>query len=78
MIRAAGQGVPQGRQAKPLSQLLHPHRTIAAAAPPMGRAREGGITTERIGVAPIAEAVAEHDQTDHGRLLTAVAQDKVI
>jgi hypothetical protein len=36
----------------------------------MGRAREGGITPERMGVAPIAEAVAEHDQADHGRLLT--------
>jgi hypothetical protein len=36
----------------------------------MGRAREGGITPERMGVAPIAEAVAEHDQglQRHGRV----------
>ena len=66
MVRAAGQGVDQGRQAKPLSQLLHPHRTIAAAAPPMRRAGEGGITPERMGVAAIAEAVAEHEQGGHG------------
>jgi hypothetical protein len=53
--------VDQGRQAKPLSQLLHPHRTIAAPAPPMGRTRKGSIPPERMGVAPIAEAVAEHN-----------------
>jgi len=65
VVGAARQGGHQGRQTQARRQGLHPEGAIAAAVSPVGGAGKGPVAQESPGVAPITEAVAEHEQGSH-------------